>query len=82
MYSVDSHTDFAEGEILFDLLADPDGAVAVAFGLDTGESHTDHRTFVLADGEVFTTYDLELADPSGYAHKVLNDTRNEFITGG
>jgi len=83
MDAVESHAEFADEEgVLFDLLADPDGAVAEAFGLDTSEGHTDRRTFVLADGEVVATYDPELADPSGHAREVLNETRNEFITGG
>ena len=80
---VDSHAEFADEEgILFDLLADPEGTVAEAFGLDTDEGHTDRRTFVLADGAVFATYNPELTDPSGHAREVLNDIRNEFITGG
>lgn len=83
MDDVESHADFADEEgILFDLLADPDGAVAQAFGLDTAEGYTDRRTFVLAEKKVFATYEPEPADPSGHAHEVLNDTRNEFITGG
>jgi len=83
MDDVDSHADFAEEDgILFDLLADPDGTVAEAFGLDTEEGYTDRRTFVLAGGEVVATYDPELADPVGHATEVLDDTRNEFITGG
>ena len=56
--------------------------MATAFGLDTGDGHTDRVTFVLAESEVVATYDTELADPSGHARTVLNDTRNEFITGG
>lgn len=83
MDDVDSHADFAEQEdILFDLLADPDGTVAAAFGLDTSEGYTDRRTFVLTDGEVKRVYDPELADPSGHAEEVLTDTRNEFVQGG
>jgi peroxiredoxin Q/BCP len=83
MDDVETHAEFADEEgLLFDLLADPDGTVATAFGLDTGDGHTDRVTFVLADGEVVATYDPELADPSGHARSVLNDTRNEFITGG
>jgi len=83
MDDVDSHAEFADEDgIFFDLLADPDGTVAESFGLDTGDGHTDRRTFVLADGAVFATYDPELSDPSGHAQVVLNDIRNEFITGG
>jgi peroxiredoxin Q/BCP len=83
MDDVESHAEFADEEgILFDLLADPDGAIAEAFGLDTAEGHTDRRTFVLAEGKVFAVYNPELSDPAGHALEVLNDTRNEFITGG
>ena len=77
----DTHADFAEEEgLTFDLLADPEGAVAAAFGLDTDEGYTDRRTFVLADGEVFAVYDPELADPSGHAREVLSDAREEPLT--
>ena len=83
MDDVESHAEFAAEEGLeFDLLADPDGGIASAFGLDTSEGYTDRRTFVLADGEVVAVYDPELADPSGHAREVLNETRNEFVTGG
>ncbi|MES3517231.1 MAG: peroxiredoxin [Natronomonas sp.] len=83
MDDVESHADFAEEEgVLFDLLADPDGEIAAAFGLDTDEGYTDRRTFVLADGAVVAVYDPELADPSGHAEEVLRDIRNEFIRGG
>ena len=79
----ESHVKFAEDEgILFELLADPDGTIAAAFGLDSEEGYMDRRTFVLANGEIVATYDPELADPSGHAREVLDDTRNEFITGG
>jgi len=83
VYSVDSRrADLAERDILFNLLADPDGAVADVFGLDTGEGYTDRRTFVLADEEVFAMYDPKLADLADHATAVLNDIRNGFITGG
>jgi peroxiredoxin Q/BCP len=78
-----SHADFAEEEgLTYDLLADPDGELAGAFGLDTSEGYTDRRTFVLAEGEVVAVYDPELADPSGHAREVLDDTRNEYVRGG
>jgi Peroxiredoxin len=80
MDGVDSHADFAEQEgIDFDLLADPDGEVAAAFGLDTSEGYTDRQTFVLVDGAVAAVYDPELADPSGHAREVLTDTREEYV---
>ncbi|TQQ80950.1 peroxiredoxin [Halonotius terrestris] len=83
MEDTESHAEFADEEgIIFDLLADPDGDLADAFGLDTDDGHTDRRTFVLADGEVVSVYDPELADPSGHAREVLRETRNEFVRGG
>ncbi|WP_276272626.1 peroxiredoxin [Haloarcula litorea] len=83
MDDADTHADFAEEEgLLYDLLADPDGEVAEAFGLDTSEGRTDRVTFVLADGEVTAVYDPELSDPSGHAEEVLHDLRNEHVRGG
>jgi len=83
MDDVESHAEFADEEgIIFDLLADPDGDLADAFGLDTDGGHTDRRTFVLADGAVVAVYDPALADPSGHAREVLQETRNEFVRGG
>jgi peroxiredoxin Q/BCP len=80
MDDAESHADFADEEgVTFDLLADPDGAVADAFGIDTSEGYTDRRTFVLADGEVIAVYDPELADPSGHAEEVLADTRERVL---
>jgi len=83
MDDAETHDEFAEEEgLLYDLLADPDGAVATAFGLDTSGGRTDRVTFVLADGEVKRVYDPELADPSGHAEEVLHDVRNEYVRGG
>ncbi|MFC7235162.1 peroxiredoxin [Halosegnis marinus] len=76
MDGVESHADFADEHGLeFDLLADPDGEVAAAFGIDTDEGYTDRLTFLLADGEVVATYDPELAEPKGHAREVLDDAR-------
>lgn len=77
MDDVESHADFADAEgIEFDLLADPDGTVAAAFGLDTDEGHADRLTFLLSDGEVVAVYDPEPADPAGHAREVLADARD------
>jgi peroxiredoxin Q/BCP len=77
---VETHADFAEEEGLsFDLLADPEGEVADAFGLDTSEGYTARLTFVLADGGVVATYDPELADPSGHAREVLEETQEAHV---
>lgn len=76
MDDTESHADFAEEHGLeFELLADPDGEVAEAFGLDTSEGYTERLTFVLRGGEVVATYDPEMADPAGHAREVLDDTR-------
>jgi peroxiredoxin Q/BCP len=81
MDDVESHADFADEEgIDFELLADTDGEVAEAFGLDTSEGYTDRLTFVLVDGEVVAVYDPEMADPSGHAREVLTETREKYVS--
>jgi peroxiredoxin Q/BCP len=76
MDDAETHADFAEEEgISFDLLADTEGEVAAAFGVDTDEGYTPRLTFLLADGEVVAVYDPELADPSGHAPEVLEDAK-------
>jgi peroxiredoxin Q/BCP len=80
MDDVDSHADFAAAEgLAFDLLADPEGAVAEAFGVSTDLGYADRRTVLLADGEVRATY---APDPAGHAEAVLDDARTEFVVGG
>ncbi|WP_254272149.1 peroxiredoxin [Haloarcula marina] len=80
---VATHDEFAEEEgILFDLLADTDGGLAEAFGVDAPDGRPNRRTFVLADGEVKAVYDPDRGDPSGHAEEVLTDTRNEYVQGG
>ncbi|WP_276250133.1 peroxiredoxin [Haloarcula rara] len=83
MDSVESHDEFAEEmDVLYDLLADPDGTIGDAFGLDTSSGRVDRYTFVLADGEVKRVYDPDRYDPDGHAEEVLVETRNEFVQGG
>ncbi|MFC7254526.1 peroxiredoxin [Haloplanus litoreus] len=80
MDDVDRHADFADEEgLLFDLLADPDGEVAEAFGVSTDLGYADRRTFLVADGEVRAT---DAPDPAGHADEVLGDARSEFAVGG
>lgn len=70
--TVDDHADFAaEEELPFDLLADPDGEVAAAFGLDTSEGFVERVTFVLAGGEVVAVVDADNINPDGHAADVL-----------
>jgi peroxiredoxin Q/BCP len=77
----ETHADFADAEgLLFDLLADPEGDVAAAFGVSTDGGTADRETFLLADGEVLETYDG--VEPSGHAQTVLEDARSEFVVGG
>ena len=83
MDSVESHDEFAEAEgVVYDLLADPDGEAAEAFGLDTSDGHTDRVTFVVAEGEVKNVYHPAMGNPEGHAEEVLVETRNEFVQGG
>lgn len=71
--TVESHRAFAADlGIGFDLLADPEGEVAAAFGLDLAHDGTAPRTtFVLADGEVHRAY--EGVNPDGHARNLLLD---------
>lgn len=79
MDSVTTHSEFAEQEgIEFDLLADTDGKVGEAFGLDIGEGYNHRRTFVLVDGRVSAAFDPELSDPSGHADEVVEYIRDEL----
>ena len=78
MDDVETHADFAEEEgVTFDLLADPDGEVAAAFGVDTSEGYTPRVTVTVAGGQVVGVYDPALADPEGHAEEVLGDLREE-----
>jgi len=68
----DSHREFAAEQGLgFDLLADPDGKVADAFGVDTSGGAADRTTFVCARGQVCGVY--EGVRPDGHARQVLRD---------
>jgi len=68
---VESHRTFAEATgVAFDLLADPDGNVAAAFGVLEGEVAR-RTTFVVVDGRVHGVYDG--IRPAGHARDVLRD---------
>ncbi|WP_246985964.1 peroxiredoxin [Halorientalis marina] len=70
--TVDDHAEFAaEEDLPFDLLADPDGEVAGAFGLDVSEGFVERVTFVLAGGEVVAVVDADDVNPDGHAADVL-----------
>lgn len=70
---VDAHRQFATDlGLSYDLLADPDGEVADAFGIDRKSSGVFKRsTVVVVDGRVWRTYDVASAD--GHAREVLTD---------
>lgn len=69
---VESHAAFAEKHDLdVALLADPDGEVADAFGVDTSGGAADRTTFVLAGGEITEVYTS--VKPDGHARQVLSD---------
>ncbi len=72
--SVDSHREFAaETGVDFDLLADPDGDLADAFGVERTApgDRTPRTTFVLADGQVHRVYTG--VAPDGHARGLLMD---------
>ena len=78
--SVESHCEFAEREGLsFDLLADPDGAVAEAFGVELTDGHARRTTFVIAHGQVVGLY--EGVRPDGHATNVLRDLGEAGLLG-
>jgi len=69
---VDAHAAFAEHQDLaYDLLADPDGNVAEAFGVDLTDGRAARTTFVCARGQVCGLY--EGVRPDGHARNVLVD---------
>ena len=75
---VDSHCDFADEQGLsFDLLADPDGDVADAFGVSVENGYADRTTFVVVDGVVKRVY--ENVSPDGHGRDVLLDLIDEGV---
>jgi Peroxiredoxin len=67
-----SHREFAdEQNLAVELLADPEGAVADAFGVDTTGGAADRTTFVCAGEQVCGVY--EGVRPDGHARQVLGD---------
>jgi peroxiredoxin Q/BCP len=73
--TVESHRRFHEKyDLDFDLLADPDGEIAVAFGVSTDGGTADRVTFVVDDGAVQHRY--ATVDPDGHAEDVLSAVRD------
>jgi peroxiredoxin Q/BCP len=77
--TVDSHRAFANDHgVGYDLLADPDGAVLDAFGVERGADDRARRTtFVLADDEVIRVYTG--VSPDGHARDVLLDLLDDGL---
>ncbi|MFB6310628.1 MAG: peroxiredoxin [Salinirussus sp.] len=77
--SVESHAEFArEHGIEFDLLADSDGAVAEAFGVELrDDGRTPRTTVVIVDGEVHRVYERVSAE--GHARDVLMDLLDDGV---
>ena len=76
---VDSHRGFAdERGIEYPLLADPDGEVCEAFGVERDRAgRAERTTFVLVDDEVIRAY--EGVSPDGHAREVLMDLYDSGI---
>ncbi len=75
---IDSHADFCEAEGLrFDLLADPEGAIAEAYGVPLRRNEAARTTFVVHDGEIHAVY--RDVDPDGHARTVLQDLIEDGI---
>lgn len=78
---VKSHERFhSKYELCFDLLADLDGDITAAFGVDTADGTADRVTFVMDDGEVKAVY--RGVEPDGHAREVLQALLNEGIVTG
>ncbi|AQL43031.1 peroxiredoxin [Halorientalis sp. IM1011] len=77
---VESHRAFAdETGVEFDLLADPDGEVAAAFGVprDAPGQSTPRTTFVLVDGTVERV--LTGVNPDGHARDLLLELLDDGV---
>jgi peroxiredoxin Q/BCP len=76
---VDSHRAFADARgVEFDLLADPDGEVIDAFGVERDpQGRAKRTTFVLADGAVHRVYTA--VAPDGHARDVLADLLDDGL---
>jgi peroxiredoxin Q/BCP len=75
---VDSHRAFAdEQDLNFDLLADPEGEIAAAFGVELRRGAARRTTFVLADGAVQRVYTA--VSPDGHARDVLMDALDDGL---
>jgi peroxiredoxin Q/BCP len=69
--SVESHRQFhSKYDLDFDLLADPDGQIAAAFGVSIAGGRADRVTFVIDDGVIQHRYTG--VDPDGHAKDVLD----------
>lgn len=69
---VETHRAFADDHGLdFDLLADPDGTIADAFGVEVTDDYADRTTFVVVDDQILGVY--EGVQPDGHARDVLRD---------
>jgi len=74
----ESHADFrAKHDLDIDLLADPDGAIAAAFGVAVEGGTADRVTYVLDEGEVKRVY--RGVHPEGHARDVLGDLVDDGI---
>jgi peroxiredoxin Q/BCP len=75
---VDSHRSFCETEgLAFDLLADPEGDLVDAFGVEQRRGAAARTTIVLAGGEVKRVY--ENVSPEGHARTVLSDLLDDGL---
>lgn len=73
-----SHEAFAEQHgIEFDLLADPDGEIADAYGVDTTRGVAERTTFVVNDGVIKAVYTG--VNPDGHAREVMMDLLDDGV---
>lgn len=74
----ESHCDFAEEQGLsFDLLADPDGEIAEAFGVELQGGMARRHTFVVVDGKIASVY--ENVSPDGHGRDLLLELAEDGV---
>jgi peroxiredoxin Q/BCP len=74
----ESHSDFADNnDLSFDLLADPDGEIANAFGVPVQDDMARRHTFVVVDGKVARVY--ENVSPDGHGRDLLLELAEDGV---
>lgn len=75
---VESHREFADEQgLTFDLLADPEGDIAEAFGVPLQGDIATRHTFVVVDGKIARVY--ENVSPDGHGRDLLLELAEDGV---